>query len=171
MGAHLFFGCAAPQRTHEFLCHLCDRHWHTHPLTATPHGYGTNSESGWVDLSWNKVSRGKQGIPSASTTDKSMNISVCGQIPPASPPKGKSLAHRRGRIAAAEAPAPALGRRRSGAAQYSAARSGDLNYYFGGHAHQRMARRPGERYHHHGIGSPAGCHAAQPARHGRVSPC
>ena len=28
----------------------------TPTLTATPHGYGTNSESGWVDLSWNKVS-------------------------------------------------------------------------------------------------------------------
>lgn len=28
----------------------------TPTLTATPHGYGTNSESGWVDLSWNQVS-------------------------------------------------------------------------------------------------------------------
>ena len=48
-------------------------------LTATPYGYGMNSESGWVDLSWNRVS-GASGYTIGIYNGKSSEYQFVGDV-------------------------------------------------------------------------------------------
>lgn len=111
----------------------------TPTLKATPHGYGANSESGWVNLSWNQVS-GASGYTIGIYNGSKYEYHYVGNTTSFTT-KGKRLWPTDAEIAAGKY-CSALGRHRPGAAQYSTPRSEQPELLFQGYAHQRISYIP-----------------------------